>query len=114
IFILLVSASTFSNAQTTYRYLDYIGTGSNGVGHYADFNYPDGIAVDASGNLYVSDRLNNSIYKYNSNGKLVLKFGQYSNSSGPDSFNNPGELAVDKSGNLYIANFGFQNIYVHN
>ncbi len=114
IFILLLYISFYSNAQTTYRYLDYIGTGSNGNGHYEGFNYPDGIAVDAAGNLYVSDRLNNCIYKYNSDGKLILKFGQYSNSSGPDSFNNPGEMTIDKSGNLYIANFGFQNIYVHN
>ena len=114
IFITLFVAVLCTHAQTTYRYLDYIGTGSNGNGHYEDFNYPDGVAVDAAGNLYVSDRLNNCIYKYNSNGKRILKFGQYSNSSGPDSFNNPGEMAIDKSGNLYIANFGFQNIYVHN
>lgn len=35
------------------------------------FNYPSGVAVDSSGNVYVSDLHNNRIQKFTSDGKFI-------------------------------------------
>ena len=43
-----------------------IGTSSgstNGIGTYAEFNYPIGISLDSNGNIYVADYNNNLIRK---------------------------------------------------
>ena len=45
----------------------FAGTGSeghaDGIATTAQFNYPTGVAVDSSGNVYVADTLNNRIRK---------------------------------------------------
>ena len=38
---------------------------SNGFGTNAGFNYPLGVSVDTSGNIYVADTSNNLIRKIN-------------------------------------------------
>ena len=35
------------------------------------FNYPSGVAVDSSGNVYVSDLHNNHTQKFTSDGKFI-------------------------------------------
>ena len=61
--------------------------------------YPDGIAIDSSGNVWVSNRSNNSLSEFNSSGSPV------SNSpfSGGGLYE-PGNIAIDQSGYLWIAN----------
>jgi sugar lactone lactonase YvrE len=64
-----------------------------------NLSYPSGIAVDASGNIYVSNIGNNTIYEYsatNTTGTQVLSSVTLSL---------PYTIAVDAAGNLYIANF---------
>lgn len=74
----------------------------------AQFTYlnirPNGVAVDASGNFFVSNAWNSSIQKFNPNGQLLLQFGSYGD--GPGQFKDPGGLAVDSSGNIYVADTG--------
>ena len=81
---------------------------ADGQGDSASFFYPSGIAVDASGNVYVGDRGNNRIRKISPEG-LVTTFagnGEHGSVNGPGataSFNGPRGVALDASGNLYVA-----------
>ena len=70
---------------------------------------PSGIAVDASGNIYVSDSANNQVRKVTSNGTIQNLAGVFTGSGGADGtawnarFNNPQGMACDASGNIYVA-----------
>jgi hypothetical protein len=87
-------------------------TGSaNGTGTAALFNQPQGITVDGSGNVYVSDTNNCTIRKVTAAGvvtTLAGNAGQAGSSNGTGSaalFNYPAGLGVDASGNVYVADF---------
>ncbi len=71
------------------------GNSSNFTGVFV--NGPYGLALDASGNLYVTTN-NNSIEKFAPNGTDLGVFAT--------GLNLPGGLAFDRAGNLYVANFG--------
>jgi sugar lactone lactonase YvrE len=74
---------------------------SDGDANSARFYGPSAIVIDALGNLYVADTLNNSVRKITSDGFVTTLSG---------SFNNPRGLALDNSGNLYVSEFGNNNI----
>lgn len=81
---------------------------SDGTGAAASFNSPFGIAIDANGNLYVSDSGNNLIRKITPGGAVSTIAGSGSRSAtdgtgGAASFNTPAGIAVDKSGNIFVA-----------
>ena len=75
--------------------------GSKGPGD-GEFNYPEGISVDSSGNVYVADSFNHRIQKFDSNGKFIAKWG--SKGTGDGEFNYPYGISVDSSsGTVYVA-----------
>ncbi len=65
------------------------------------FSSPTGIAVDASGNVYVADRSDHRIQKFDSDGNYLTQWGYYGNGEGQ--FKYPSGVAVDASGNVYVA-----------
>lgn len=79
----------------------------NGTGEAANFYYPQDITVDASRNVYVSDRNYQFIRKITPSG-VVTTFagsgtaGQIDGPALTARFNNPGSITVDKAGNIYV------------
>jgi uncharacterized protein (TIGR03437 family) len=77
----------------------------------AALTYPQGVAVDASGNLYIADTGNNVIRKVSAGGIITTiagRFGQvgFYGDGGPAVaalLYAPASVAVDASGNLFIA-----------
>jgi sugar lactone lactonase YvrE len=79
----------------------------DGEGTAASFWGPQGVAVDGSGNVFVSVPIN--VRKITPSGKVTTLAGSFDDSGfkdGPGTtalFNEPMGLAVDGSGNVYVA-----------
>ena len=85
-------------------------SGDGGAAISASLNYPYGIAVDSSGNLYIADTENHSIRKVGTNGVIstvagIGTFGYHGDGGAATSaaLTYPTSVAIDSSGNLYIA-----------
>ena len=82
---------------------------TDGTGSAAQFYYPQGIAVDGAGNVYVADSGNNTIRKVTPDGvvtTLAGLAGSYGSTDGTGTaaeFSYPTGVAVDGAGNVYVA-----------
>ena len=88
------------------------GGGDGGPAVNAQLNNPFGVAVDSSGNIYVSEVTGNRVRKITLDGTITTIAGKgtpgYSGDNGPARdalINGPRSLALDANGNLYIADF---------
>src|ERR1700722_1160195 len=127
-----VTVDTFGNlfiADTSNNRIRKVGpngvittvAGDAGVGYSGDggpatnssLYFPYGVAVDASGNLFIADFENNRIRKVGTNRIITTAAGDgdygYSGDGGAANVATlwaPSSVAVDSSGNLFIADFG--------
>jgi len=87
-------------------------TGDGGLATNATLNYPMGIVLDTSGNIYIADRANNAIRKVDiSTGNISTVAGTIGSSGASGDgglatdakLNFPQGVALDSSGNIYIS-----------
>ena len=113
-FIFIVISQNESLAQTTtttllpsisYSFIKQWGSKGTGIGQ---FLYPIGIAVDPSGNVFISDNGNNRVQKFDGNGNFLAKWDF--NSSNYGHIVQPKGIAADSSGNVFISDNGNNQI----
>jgi len=64
------------------------------------FNQPSDVAMDAAGNLYVLDTMNQRIQKFGPDGKYLATIGR--KGQGPGEFNYPSALDISPAGSFYV------------
>lgn len=85
---------------------------ADGAGTAARFNQPFGVAADGAGNVYVTDRDNNTIRKVTPAGVVTTLAGTAGVVGSADgtgaaaSFDYPTGIATDSAGNVYVADYG--------
>jgi len=88
----------------------------DGAGTDARFAYPRGIAIDASGQLYVADTHNHLIRRVSPGGEVRTLAGRARQPGSRDGersearFEYPTALAVDRNGTIYVADSGNKTI----
>ena len=87
-------------------------SGDGGPAIDAQLEYPEGLAVDAQGNIYIADSVCNCIRKVDAEGIVTTVAGNgaagYSGDGGPATeamLNGPKNIVVDNKGNIFITDF---------
>jgi hypothetical protein len=91
--------------------------GDNGPATSASLNFPVGVSVDTSGNIYIADTDNHRIRKVDISGTISTLAGNGTPTFAGDggdatlaSLNLPTSVSVNDSGNIYIADFANNRI----
>jgi uncharacterized protein (TIGR03437 family) len=120
--MLLVGVAGLCPAQSPLAYTISTVAGQSGVATFggdggkatsAGIGGPFAVAVDSSGNFYISDQFNNRVRKVDTSGNISTVAGNgtagFSGDGGSATsaeLNSPAGVALDSSGNLYIADSG--------
>lgn len=97
--ILIVFGLLATAGSAAYVYVDSFGTEGTAPGQ---FRSPSGVAVDAAGDVYVSDTNNHRIQVFDMYGTFKRQFGSSGSTAGRFAF--PHGIAIDDaSGTLYVA-----------
>jgi sugar lactone lactonase YvrE len=94
--------------------------GDGGPATQAQLDYPDGLAIDHAGNVFISEFYNCAVREVNASTGIINTIAgianagcSYNGDSQPATsayLSDPSMLAIDKNGNLFIADYGNQLI----
>jgi DNA-binding beta-propeller fold protein YncE len=76
------------------------------------FAFPTYLAVDASGNLYVTDTMNARVQAFDPDGGHLKTFGERGDAFGM--FDKPKGVALDSFGNVYVVDSAWSNVQIFN
>ena len=106
--VVTYAATTVTSAQPTVLTVEnpwIISTLASNATSPTQFDYPTGIAIDASGNVFVTNLDANNI-------REVSPAGVVSPAYGLQTFNAPRDLTFDSAGSLYVADEGSNTVRV--
>jgi tripartite motif-containing protein 71 len=131
--LLALALALPGSAAATPVPLAQLGSDGSGAGQ---LHFPDGVAIDDGGNVYVADTGNHRISEFAANGTFIRAFGGNVNPTGGDGnfetcttattcqagnissdageFWAPVSLALDGGGHLYVSDVNYQRISVFN
>ena len=97
-------------------------SGDGGAATSAEINYPQSVAIDNSGNIYIAEYYNNRIRMVNASTGVISTVagngtGGYSGDGGAATsaeLNGPDGVAVDPAGNIYIADYNNNRVRMVN
>ena len=76
------------------------------------FSLPTNVAVDADGNVYVTDTMNDRVEIFDADGNFISTFGK--NGDGPGYFARPKGIAIDGDGHIWVVDSMQQRVQVFN
>jgi sugar lactone lactonase YvrE len=110
------NVSATGPAVTTFAGSGTAGASDSSSASLSTFRHPQGLAMDAKGNLYIADVLNNKIRKVTSSGVVSTvagsgQIGSFDTTvAALATFNGPSGLCVDTAGNIFVADAGNNKI----
>ncbi len=103
--IALGFSEVFANTSSSHPYVTQ--WGESGISKPGFFSFPQNIAIDEIGNVYVTDLGNKRVQKFNSDGTFLLAWG--SSGSGSGQFHSPAGI-VEFNGTVFVVDNQLQQI----
>lgn len=109
------------------KFVTMFGSKGNGEGQFLPFSDeaegtgPGGIAVDAAGNVYVSDTWNHRMQKFDRDGKFLAQWGSFVNMADASAaadptanrkFFGPRGVAIGPDGDVYVTDTGNKRVLI--
>ncbi len=66
------------------------------------FDFPHGFAVDREGNVWASDQRGHQVFKWDSEGELLMTIGQRGTEGAPPLLSEPTDVAIAPNGDVFI------------
>ena len=106
---LLLQSICYSYGQ--YTYITQIGTTTVSSSSNGEFEQPNGIAIDTEGNIYIADRNNERVQKFDVSGSFVTQWGSSGSGDGQFAANNGAvDIAIDSNGDIWVVDRGNHRI----
>lgn len=92
------------------RVFDTTGRQIRTYGETAEMDFPNGVATDSAGYVYVADSNNGRLLTFSPDGALVAQVGR---GSGQGNLGLPRGVAVDGQGRVYVVDSSGQSVFVY-